>query len=87
MTDEEKIEQTGFEICEWGPEPDDVCEDCGKENVQMYFLGPSDAGTYWCKECVLKLYDENEADQEHIEKLEADSHSYHCSARQVLGDG
>ena len=50
------LKETGFEICEWGPEDGFICEKCGTENVQLYFQGPTDAGRYYCYDCIFDEY-------------------------------
>ena len=57
-----------------------------RENIQMYFSGGED-GIYLCADCIVKMYNENEAYQKRIEELEKAGHSSHCAARQVWGDG
>lgn len=83
---DEMIKKMGFDKCEWGPEPEDECEQCDRKNIQMYYSGGSD-GIYLCSDCIVKMYNENEADQMRIEELENAGHSSHCAARQVWGDG
>ena len=48
------VARVGFSKCEWPPSSDDVCENCGKENMQMYFAGQADSGTYWCIDCIIE---------------------------------
>lgn len=68
---DEKVRKMGFEICEWPPEPDDKCEKCGKERVQMYWSGDGHGeGTYWCKRCIIDLFDQNEKDAKEHELAE-----------------
>lgn len=43
------LAHTGFELCEFEP---DECESCHKL-AQLYFSGPTDAGRYFCAECVM----------------------------------
>lgn len=68
------------------PEPEDECEQCGKVFVKMYYSG-GEEGTYLCDDCIVKMYNENEADKKRIEELEKPGHSSHCAARQVWCDG
>ena len=46
----------GFKICSWSPRSGDVCENCGKKRVQMFFSGNDDAGTYWCIDCIVSSF-------------------------------
>lgn len=55
----EALEQTGFEICNFPPDDDGDCERCGEVNKQLYFRGPTDAGQYYCLDCVIIEYEEN----------------------------
>ena len=50
------VTRMGFSKCEWPPSNDDVCENCGRENAQMYFAGPTDSGTYWCLDCIVEAF-------------------------------
>jgi len=46
---------TGFEICEFGPDPDGICERCNESNVQLYYRRTcywNEEGDYYCKKCV-----------------------------------
>jgi hypothetical protein len=52
----EKISKMGFEKCEFRPEPNGYCEKCGEKDIQLYFRGPRDAGTYWCEKCIIEEY-------------------------------
>lgn len=58
MPDSEFEQMTGFVICEFPPD-NDPCESCGEPNKQLYYLGPRDAATYLCRECVVRLYEKN----------------------------
>lgn len=50
----ELVESHGFKKCEWDPEPDDECENCGKKNLQMYHQGDEfGESTYLCFHCVI----------------------------------
>jgi hypothetical protein len=51
MTDAELVQMTGYVICECPPD-DDPCESCGEPEKQLYYLGPADAASYLCRECV-----------------------------------
>ena len=54
------MDNLGFEICEWPPEPADKCERCKKKNVQMYFSPDGfGEGVYWCIDCIVAVYDQN----------------------------
>lgn len=55
LTDEELERLTGYAICEFPPD-DDPCESCGQSDKQLYFHGPTDAGSYLCRECVVDLW-------------------------------
>lgn len=88
MTSEEKAKQLGFEICEWKPEPQDKCESCGKEQVQMWFASDGfGEGCYWCLDCIVEMYEENERTVREMNDIEKQGHHPHCAARQVFGDG
>jgi len=50
------LKNTGFEICLFPPEDGEACEKCKKDNIQLYFQGPTDAGRYYCKECIIEEY-------------------------------
>lgn len=64
---DEKVKKMGFEICEWGPEPDDFCERCRTKEIQMYYSGDaSGEGMYWCRKCVIEVHDQNERDARHL---------------------
>lgn len=49
------IHSLGFTICEWGPEPEDECEVCGEQNIQMYFRSDGHGdGDFLCLGCILE---------------------------------
>ena len=48
----------GFEICLFPPDSD-PCERCGETNKQLYFQGPTDAGRYYCADCIVEEYETN----------------------------
>lgn len=83
------IKLSGFEMCDWFPEPDDKCENCGNEHVQMYVSRDlySCDGTYWCIECVLEQHHINEEDLYSIDLLEKAGHPEQCAVSQIWGDG
>lgn len=66
---EEALKHTGFEICLFGPEINDNCEKCKKDNIQLYFQGPTDAGRYYCSECVIEEYVANLQYDEYIDSI------------------
>lgn len=59
ITEAEITRWTGFELCEFGPEPGMTCEKCKADNVQLYFRGPNDAGEYACRQCAEREAAEN----------------------------
>ena len=62
INDELVLKRTGFEKCEWNPDPSDKCEKCGTENVQMYFCRTNyweNEGIYWCINCIRELDKQN----------------------------
>lgn len=60
----EALEQTGFEICTFGPD-EDPCDNCKKNHRQHYFGNTSvedcREGDYFCAECVIELHRANQA--------------------------
>lgn len=53
--DDLKIMSMGFEICDFGPD-NSTCDKCEVAHKQLYYQGPRDAATYWCKDCIIKEY-------------------------------
>jgi hypothetical protein len=78
----------GFEVCEWGPALDDKCETCGSAHKQMWFSPDGfGEGCYWCLDCVVEMYKENEELNRQITEHLKQGHSDHCAARMAFGDG
>ena len=55
---DEALRNTGFDICLFEPDSDS-CENCGKAFRQLFFQGPTDAGRYYCAECIIAEYKNN----------------------------
>jgi len=70
MDDEFILNKLGFEKCEWNPGPDDQCEKCKKQFIQMYYHRTDywvDEGTYWCIDCIRELYNQIIIDFEYVD--------------------
>lgn len=88
VSPDEIAKEMGFEICEWTPEPDDECESCGKENVQLWYQACGcGEGVYWCISCIVEMHGENERISKLMDDFEKQGHTYHCSAKMACGDG
>lgn len=80
--------EMGFEICGWGPDPEDECEGCDKNNIQLYCHSDGfGEGIYWCMGCILEMHQENERVGKLMDDFEKQGHTYHCAARMACGDG
>jgi hypothetical protein len=69
MNENQIIEDMGFVICEFPPDQD-PCESCKQPMKQLYFKGPTDAGRYLCKECIIEEYNQNVFDLEENLRIE-----------------
>lgn len=88
MTPEQEkiVADMGFEVCTFGPDAD-PCEECKRQEQQLYFSGPVDAGIYLCLDCILAAHAANEKYAAEMVELEQAGHTPHCAARHVWGDG
>ena len=65
------LHNTGFKTCLF-PADSDPCEKCGKSFRQLYFQGPTDAGRYYCADCVIVEYKKNIATDRKLNCAEID---------------
>lgn len=66
------VTEMGFVICTFGPDEHDVCEHCMEYNHQLYYHRTDywvDEGEYFCLECILKVYHEQQEEIVDIDKL------------------
>jgi len=53
------LNKTNFVICEFEPDPNDICESCKTKNLQLYYRRTDyweNEGEYFCKDCIVKEY-------------------------------
>ena len=74
------VAEMGFEVCEFESDSD-PCEACRKPNLQLYFQGPTDAGRYFCLNCILEEHAQNQRDLAATEPADE-----YCAKRHSCGD-
>jgi hypothetical protein len=85
------IHEMGFEACEFGPNPNDNCDECSNFNLQLYYQDSIEGGRYVCLSCILKerceeLKKENTRYKEALELAYTElKHSYiFCKTREKM---
>ena len=88
MNIEEATKYLGVQQCDFSGECDYCTTPAGPSYAAIFHAdGVLETDYYICGACAIKHAEESQAENSKVAELEAQGHTYHCSARQVWGDG